>query len=97
MSGSRRRYHVYQQDKLVLELVDEPGPLISRMAPPPLPGQSLIRHPFLTAIAHLPEREELLRRKLDESSNLQEFLSAVESLGMKVVEQHSALEMGNDH
>jgi len=63
------------------------------MAPPPLPGQSLTRHPFLTAIAHLPEYEELLRKKLDESSNLDEFPSAIKSLGMKVVDEHDALEV----
>ena len=86
MSPRRHRYRVYEKDRLVLEVTDEPGLLISATAPPPPPGQLLVRHPFASAVAYLPEREEILRRKLDNSSNIEEFLVALRALGMKVVE-----------
>ena len=86
MTVRRSRYRVYENDRLVLEVVDHPGLLISATAPPPLPGQPLVTHPFASAVAYVPEQEEVLRRKLDESSNIDEFLAAIAGLGMKIVE-----------
>jgi hypothetical protein len=86
MSSCRSRYRVYENNRLILEFVGELGPLISMTAPPPLPEQPLVRHPFVTAVAQFPGREELLRSKLDKSSNVEEFLVAIKGLGMKVVE-----------
>lgn len=96
MTVRRSRYRVYENDRLVLEVIDHPGLLISATAPPPLPGQPLVTHPFVSAVAYVPEREEILRRKLDKSSDLDEFLAAIAGLGMKIVKSPVEHGQGRD-
>ena len=81
-----KRYDVYWGEELVLQIVDEPGLLVSRVAPPPPPGTALPMHPFLSATALVPEHEERLREVLDSSSSLTEYLSELASLRYTVVE-----------
>jgi hypothetical protein len=81
-----RRYDVYWEQELVLQIVDEPGLLISRVAPPPPPGTALPTHPFLSATALVPEHEERLRETLNSSSSLTQYLSELASLGYRIVE-----------
>ncbi len=81
-----RRYLVYRQGTLVLEIAAEPGPLVSKKAPPPPPGERPVTHPFLSATAYVPEYEGVLRATLDKSANLEEYLAALRSQGFRVVE-----------
>ena len=81
-----KRYDVYWGQELVLQIVDEPGLLVSRVAPPPPPGTALPMHPFLSATALVPEHEGRLREVLDSSSSLTEYLSELAALGYTVVE-----------
>lgn len=81
-----RRYLVYRQGTLVLEIAAEPGPLLSKKAPPPPPGERAVTHPFLSATAHVPEYEGVLREALDKSASLEEYLAALRSQGFRVEE-----------
>ncbi len=81
-----RRYLVYRQSTLVLEIAAEPGPLVSKKAPPPPPGERAATHPFLSATAYVPEYEGALRDTLDKSASLEEYLAALRSQGFRVVE-----------
>lgn len=85
--GAPRRFRVYRGRELVLELEDRPGPLISKPAPPPRPGQRPVLHPFLSAVAHSPEHEEGLRAILDASPDLPAFLAGLRRGGFRVEEQ----------
>lgn len=81
-----RHYVVYaEDDEKVLEVSDQPGPLISVSAPPPPPGQTAPTHPFLSASAYDPFREGALRKILLESSSFDDFLSRLTQAGYKVV------------
>ncbi len=81
-----KRYQVFWGDQLVLELVDEPGPLISKSAPPPLPGTELVLHPFLSGAAHVPEHEGSLREALQRSVSTDDYLTILRELGYRVIE-----------
>ena len=87
MSADPRRYLVYWRDNEVLEVIDEPGPIGSRAAPSPRFGEKAIIHPFLSATALVPEHEGALREALENSSSLTEYLSILQKLGYRVVEQ----------
>jgi hypothetical protein len=78
------RYEVRRGDRLALRITDEPGALVSRMAPPPPPGAPVAAHAFLTASAYLPEDEEELRRLLDESGSTAEYLDRLRAAGYTV-------------
>ena len=66
-----RRFTVYtENDKKVLEVTDQPGPLVSVSAPPPRPGQAPTTHPFLSASAYDPFTEGALRNKEVNSDTL---------------------------
>jgi hypothetical protein len=71
---------------MVLEITDQPGPLISKKAPLPRPGESLVLHSFLSATAFVPEHEDILRRALDSSGSLTDYLTKLRSIGFEVVE-----------
>lgn len=87
MSTEPAEFLVYMGDEMVLEIRAEPGPLISRMAPPPAPGEGPVLHPFLSATAHVPEHEGTLREVLDRSDDLAEYLANLQALGFRVVAQ----------
>jgi hypothetical protein len=81
-----KRYVVYRGSEKVLEITDAPGPLISKLAPPPAAGQAPVLHPFLSATAYVPEEEERLRDALNQSRSLSEYLDALRAMGFRVEE-----------
>ena len=81
-----RHAQVFRDGELVLDVRGVPGPLVSVSAPPPRPGETLPVHPFLTASAYRPEHEQELRRELDASRNLDDYLDRLRSLGYAVSE-----------
>jgi hypothetical protein len=81
-----RRFRVFRDGELVLDGREEPGPLVSVSAPPPLPGETPPAHPFLSASAYRPEHEAELRRELDASGDLDEYIGRLRTLGYVVYE-----------
>ncbi len=82
-----RRFKVYKGDVLELEIVDRPGLLMSNSAPPPVPGSPPPPlHPFLSATAFVATDEGELRKLLDASSSLEEFLGKLRAKGLRVEE-----------
>jgi hypothetical protein len=79
-----KRYVVYRGSEKVLEITDAPGPLISKLAPPPAVGQAAELHPFLSATAYVPEEEARLRDALNQSRSLSEYLDALRAMGFRV-------------
>jgi hypothetical protein len=77
---------VFRDGELVLDGRGVPGPLVSVSAPLPLPGETLPFHPFLTASAYRPEHEAELRRELDASADLDEYVGRLRALGYLVSE-----------
>jgi hypothetical protein len=78
-------YRVYDaNDRLALTVTDEPGALVSALSPPPPPGTPLPRHPFLSAVAWLPEIEGELRALLDASDSTAAFLERLRAAGFRV-------------
>ena len=72
---------------LELEIVDRPGPLVSNAAPPPVPGSPPPPpHKFLTATAFVAADEGELRKLLDASSSLEEFLGKLRARGFRIEE-----------
>lgn len=78
------RWHVFKDDRLVLEVRDVPGPIVSTSAPPPLPGQAPTVHPFLAASAFDPSTEGELGGILRSASSLEGFLEALRDAGFRV-------------
>ncbi|HEY8736695.1 MAG TPA: hypothetical protein VIO62_06595 [Candidatus Dormibacteraeota bacterium] len=86
-----RRYTVYaDDDKKVLEVSDQPGPLVSVSAPPPRPGQAPATHPFLSASAYDPFTEGTLRQILLKSTSFDDFLAKLREAGYRVVGQKNS-------
>lgn len=81
-----KRYLVFKGDQVVLDVTDRPGPLISKMAPPP-PGTGPRMHPFLSATAYVPEHEQLLLQVLAGSRSLAEYLAKLTAFGYRVIEK----------
>jgi len=82
-----RKFRVYKGDVLELEIIDRPGPLVSTSAPPPVPGAPPPPdHPFLSATAFVATDEGELRKVLDESKSLDEFLTKLRARGLRVVD-----------
>jgi hypothetical protein len=77
---------VYRGDVAVLEVKDVPGPLLSRMAPPPLPGEQPTWHPFLSGVALVAAEEGTLGDILQRSQSFSEFLDLLTAEGFRVVE-----------
>jgi hypothetical protein len=79
-----RRYQVFAGDRLALDLRGESGILVSTSAPPPLPGNAPVTHPFATAVFRMAENEAVLGELLREAADLDDFLEAVRGLGYRV-------------
>ena len=90
-----RRFRLWREGRLALELTDQPGVLVSTSAPPPLPGQGPVTHPFATATAHVAEWEGELGMLLREAPDLDAFLATVAPLGYLVEEVSSPGLMGD--
>jgi hypothetical protein len=67
-------------------VTDQPGVLISAVAPPPAPGSEPAQHPFVSATAYAPEHEERLRALLDASVDPLDFLGRLRAEGYRVEE-----------
>ena len=86
LPGPSRFARVYRGNVAVLEVKDVPGPLLSRMAPPPLPGEQPTRHPFLSGVALVAAEEGALGDILEHSQSFDEFLDRLRAEGFRVVE-----------
>ncbi|WHZ21131.1 MAG: hypothetical protein OJF47_000243 [Nitrospira sp.] len=82
-----KRYLVFKGDQMVLEVTDRPGPMISKVAPPPLPGTGPKMHPFLSATAYVPEHERLLLQVLAGSRSVAEYVAKLTAFGYRVIEK----------
>jgi hypothetical protein len=78
-----RHWRVFDGELAILELSDEPGPLISTAAPPP--SGTPATHPFLSATALDAAHENRLRELLDASKSVDELIAALERAGYRVV------------
>lgn len=85
-SEPSRLARVYRGDRAVLEVKDVPGPLLSRMAPPPPPGEQPTSHPFLSGVALVAREEGKLGDILERSRSFDEFLDLLRAEGFRVVE-----------
>ena len=82
-----RRWDVRRRGVRVLALSDTPGLLMSISAPPPRPNAPPPpAHPFLSAVAYTAADEGELRRILDASRDLADFLARLRAAGFDVVE-----------
>jgi hypothetical protein len=81
-----RTYQLWRDGRLALQVTDRPGILVSTSAPPPLPGQGPVTHPFATASAYVPEWEGELGAWLREATDLDAFLERAAAAGYAVVE-----------
>jgi hypothetical protein len=79
-----RTVTVYTDDHKVLTVKDEPGPLLSTALPPP--GFVPPTNPFLSAQAHDPFQEHVLREILERSSGFDDFLHRLQDAGYRTVE-----------
>ena len=81
-----RHILVYMGDKVVLDLWDRPGVLVSVSAPPPRPGEEPVTHPFASASFMTPETEGELGECLRNASSLGEFFEQIQDLGYRAEE-----------
>jgi hypothetical protein len=79
-----RRYRLWRDGRLALEVADTPGILVSTSAPPPLPGQGPATHPFATGTAFVAEWEGELGEMLLAAPDLDTFLAQASSRGYTV-------------
>ena len=77
-----RRLAVFKAGRVVLDVVDEPGPLTSTALTPP--GYEPPRHPFLTASARDPDSEHELREILLASASTEDFVARLRASGYQV-------------
>lgn len=81
-----RRWKVYRNDVLVLEVTDEPGPIVSTAALPPDPAFVPPTNPYLSASARHPGSESEVHRLLEQARSLEQFLALLTAAGFRVVE-----------
>jgi hypothetical protein len=81
---------VYRGNQVVLEVTDAPGPLLSRMAPAPPPGEQPTAHPFVSGVALVASEEGRLGDILERSGTFDEFLELLRADGFRVVETPDA-------
>ena len=82
-TNSVRRWRVYHGDLAILQMADEPGRLTSTAPPPPTGHVAM--HPWLTASALDAAHEDQLKRLLDSTNNVEDFIRALEAAGFRVV------------
>ena len=86
-SRPARSARVYRGSAAVLEVTDQPGPLLSRMAPPPLPGEQPTWHPFLSGIALVAAEEGEIGDILESCRSYDEFIDLLKARGFRVTEE----------
>lgn len=74
-----RRWRVYDGDVEILEVLNQPGPLVSTASP-----AAFEHHPFLSATALEASHEHHLRELLDASTSVDEYLHALTGAGYRV-------------
>ena len=79
------RWRVFDGAIAILEVSDQPGPIVST-APPP-PNGELVRHRFLSASALSAVHEGRLRQLLDAAHDLPGFLVSLTAAGFRVEAQ----------
>ena len=79
-----RRVEVLRAGRVVLSLVDEPGPITST-APPPPDGR-VVTHPFLSAAARDAASEWELKCLLDASTSFEDYVARLGAAGFVVRE-----------
>lgn len=82
-SPDPRSWRVYDGDLEILDVTDQPGPLVST-APLP-PGAAPAMHPFLSATALDAGHENQLRELLGRSHDIDDFVHRLEAAGFRVV------------
>lgn len=75
-------YEVWKGGRLVLTFTDRPGVIGSTALLPP--GAAPEGHSFITGDARAPEEEDNLRRVLDASKNVQDFIARLRQAGYVV-------------
>lgn len=85
-----KTYTIYFEGQLVMRVTDQPGPLISKAAPPPRSGEKLRSHPFLSGTVYVLDHEQPLRDILDRSQSLVGFFANLETYNYEVVEEEQA-------
>jgi hypothetical protein len=80
-----RIYEVRRDDRLVLTVSNEPGPLLSTALPPP--GREPVSHPFLSASAYAPDEEPRLHEILERAKNFPDFLARLGAAGYALRER----------
>ncbi|SIN93071.1 hypothetical protein [Agromyces cerinus] len=81
-----RRFRLHRDDRIVMEIVGEPGLLVSTSTTPPPPGAAAVMHPFATASFHSPSFEGRLGVLLREAADLDAFLDAARRIGFVIEE-----------
>ena len=77
-------YQLFRDEVLVLDITGRPGILVSTSAPPPLPGEGPVTHPFATATFRTAETEGELGAMLRAAPDLESFLDAARTAGYQV-------------
>ena len=80
-----RIYEIRRDDRLVLTVSNEPGPLLSTALRPP--GRKPVSHRFLSASAHAPEEEPRLRAILERAEDFPDFLARLRAAGYALRER----------
>lgn len=75
-------WNVYDGDTLILDVSDQPGPIISTAILPP--GQAPATNPFLSATSHDAFHENQLHDILQASHDVPSFLGGLRSAGFTV-------------
>ena len=79
---SAHAWKVYDDDTLILDVSDTPGPILSTASLPP--GVAPAQHPFLSASARSAKHEHKLREILNASTSVADFLSKLRGAGYRV-------------
>jgi hypothetical protein len=83
-SAAVRRFRVYRDERLAMELRDAPGILVSTSTPPPPPGTPPVMHAFSGAVFYLAEYEGELGLWLRTAADLDSFLERVDAAGYTI-------------
>jgi hypothetical protein len=76
------RWHVYDGATLILDVADQPGPILSTASLPP--GVPPRQHPFLSASARSAVHENRLHSLLEAAKDLPGFLASLIAAGFRV-------------
>jgi len=75
-------FNIYKDDRKILTVKNEPGPLLSTAILPP--GTPPPKHPFLSGSALYAPEEGNLREILEQSAGFDDFLKRLKARGYRV-------------